>query len=371
MKIVEVMPEFGLAGAEIMCENLTEELVQMGFDMTVVSLYDYHSPITERMEAKGIKIIYLKKKPGLDLAMIPRLVKVFRAEKPDVVHTHRYVMQYVIPAAIAAGVKKRFHTVHNIATKETTWSAQKLNMLFYHFCHVTPVALSKEIQATVVARYKLKAAQVPVIYNGIPLEKCLVKSDYAAGDVFEYLHIGRFTAQKNHLMLLKAYKALLDQGVKGHLTLVGTGELEEEVKKQAADLQLEDQVSFFGTTGNVYPLLQKADAFILPSLYEGMPMTLIEAMGSALPIMASRVGGIPSMLEDGKNAVLTEVNEEAITEGMKRLLDENLRKRIGQSACGRAGEAFSARAMAEAYADLFNAEGKSPSCGTGLSGVYR
>ncbi len=353
MKIIEVMPEFGLAGAETMCENLTEQLVQLGHEVVVVSLFDYHSPITERLENKGIRIIYLNKKPGLDLSMINKLVRVFRREKPDVVHTHRYVMQYVIPAAVLSGVKKRFHTVHNIASKETTPSAQKLNVLFYRLCHVVPVALSEEIQKTVEERYHLKPERIPVIYNGIPLERCIPKKDYAAGEVFQYLHIGRFNPAKNHLVMLNAFRNVLDLGHRAHLTLVGTGELDREIREETFRLHLEEDVTFYGTTGDVYPLLHDADAFLLPSVYEGMPMTLIEAMGTGLPILASRVGGVPSMLTDQKNAVMTGSDEASITEGMLQLLDQNISEKIGPAARERALEVFSSQKMAEQYAKLF------------------
>ncbi len=354
MKVIEVMPEFGLAGAEIMCENLTDQMVQAGVEVLVVSLFDFHSPITERLESKGIRVIYLNKKPGLDLSMITKLIRLFRREKPDVVHTHRYVMQYVIPAAILTGVRKRFHTVHSIATKETTPKAQKLNQVFYHLCHVTPVALSHEVQKTVEDRYGLKPERIPVIFNGIPLERCIPKTEYQAGEEFQYLHIGRFSIPKNHTGFLRAFRLVLDQGIPAHLTLVGTGELEEQVRSTVAELKLEDHVTFYGTTGNVYPVLHQADAFILPSVYEGVPMTLIEAMGTALPILASRVGGIPSMLIDGEEAILTEPDAESIAEGMIHLLDQETRSSIGPAARRKAYEKFSAKGMAEQYIQLFS-----------------
>ena len=119
VRILQVMPEFGLAGAEIMCETLCYQLQDSGkYNVVVVSLFDFHSPITERMEDRGIKILYLGKKQGLDLSVIQKLYRVMKDYSIDIVHTHRYVMQYVIPAAILARVKIRIHTVHNIASKE-------------------------------------------------------------------------------------------------------------------------------------------------------------------------------------------------------------------------------------------------------------
>ena len=121
MKIVQIMPEFGLAGAETMCENLTYELIKLGHNVIVVSMYDYHSPITERLEKAGVDVRYLGKKPGLDFSMIGKIKKLLKKNKVDVIHTHRYCAQYAIPAAITAGVKLRVHTVHNIAEKEKNY----------------------------------------------------------------------------------------------------------------------------------------------------------------------------------------------------------------------------------------------------------
>ena len=89
MKVLQVMPEFGLAGAETMCENLTYELMKLGHEVVIISLYTFHSAITERLEASGVKVIYLGKKRGFDINIIFKLRKVMKEEKPDTVsYTH-------------------------------------------------------------------------------------------------------------------------------------------------------------------------------------------------------------------------------------------------------------------------------------------
>lgn len=353
MKVIQIMPEFGLAGAETMCENLTIKLAQNGVHVMVVSLYDYHSAITDRMESKGIKICYLNKKPGLDLSMILKLYQLFRSEKPDVIHTHRYVMQYAIPAAVMAGVKRRIHTVHSVATKETVEMAQKLNYFFYHFCHVTPVALSNEIQATVVERYRLPQQKVPVIYNGIDLSRCIVKNSYERNQKMRFLHIGRFAPVKNHRMLLEAFADVHQRYPDTELVLLGTGELEDEVRQRTLELGVMDSVTFAGLKENVYPDLNFADAFVLPSLYEGMPMTLIEAMGTGLPVIATNVGGIPSMIRNGENGLLVDVDVHALTDAMVRLMDETMRRTIGRKARETTEQLFSSDTMCERYYEIY------------------
>ena len=135
VRVLQIMPEFGLAGAEIMCETLVYKLQETGkYQIYVASLYDFHSPITDRMEQNGIKVIYVGKKQGLDLSTIGKLVKIMKRYKIQIVHTHRYVMQYAIPAAIISKVPVRIHTIHNIAYKEVSSFRQKLAYLFYKRC---------------------------------------------------------------------------------------------------------------------------------------------------------------------------------------------------------------------------------------------
>lgn len=156
MKIIQIIPEFGLGGAEIMCENLTYELLKSGYDVIIISMFSYHSAITERLEKAGVDIRYLGKKSGFDLSMIWKMRKIFKVNHVDVVHTHRYCAQYAIPAAVLAGIKRRIHTVHNIAQKENGKFARKLNKFFFKYCNVIPVALSDLIRDSVVKEYKLK-----------------------------------------------------------------------------------------------------------------------------------------------------------------------------------------------------------------------
>ena len=100
----------------------------------------------------------------------------------DIVHTHRYVMQYAIPAAIMAGVKVRIHTVHNIATKEVDGYRRILAHFFFKHCSVIPVSISPLIQKSVMKEYHITNEQTPVIYNGSDLNKCLIKTDYRASN---------------------------------------------------------------------------------------------------------------------------------------------------------------------------------------------
>lgn len=350
MKILQVIPYFCFGGAETMCENLTYALLAQGHQVSVVSLYAQRTPISLRMEQAGVSITYLDKKLGLDLSMVPKLVRIMKQEKPDVVHTHLDVIKYAVAAAKLAGVRRCVHTVHNVADKEAEGTVQKIiNRMYFRLNWSVPVALSPLVQQTVVDFYGMSESKVPVIYNGVDLSRCIPKQDYDTRDALNFLHIGRFNEQKNHRRLLEAFRMLADRFPNARLRMLGDGETMDEMRQYAAQLQLEDQVCFEGSRSDVYPYLHEADVFVLPSDYEGMPMTIIEAMGTGLPIVATAVGGVPDMLTDGQSGLLTECTAESVFHACERLSeDTSLRQRLGLQAkqdC----ERFSAQYMAREY----------------------
>lgn len=354
MRILQVIPYFCFGGAETMCENLCCVLTAQGHDVTVVSLYGERTPISRRMEENGIRIRYLDKKLGLDVSMVPKLVKVMKEKKPEVVHTHLDVIKYAAAAAKLAGVPRCVHTVHNVAEKEAEGKAQRLiNGFYFRHGWSVPVALSPEVRRSIVSFYGLKQEQVRVAYNGVDLSRCLPKEDYSVGECFRILHIGRFNEQKNHELLLKVFGKLAQEDPRLRLSLIGEGELRQETEKQARALGIEDRVSFLGAQSNVYPYLQKADLFLLPSRYEGIPMTIIEAMGTGLPIVATAVGGVPDMLRNGVDGFAVPCEEGEILAACRRLIDdEALRESFGRAARENAVR-FSSQTMGKRYLDIY------------------
>ena len=350
MKIMQIIPYFCFGGAEIMCENLTCALVKAGQEVTVVSLYDDRTPIARRMEEVGIRIVYLDKKPGFDLSMVPKLNRLIRQERPDVVHSHLNILKYAALAARLAGVSKCIHTVHSLADREAEDRIEKcIKGFYFRRGWSVPVALTPEVQSSVAEFYGLPLSRVPVIYNGIDLSRCVPKTTYETGQTLTILHVGRFDVPKNHAGLLEAFRLLRETHPECRLRLVGDGDLRPQMEALAREKGVADFVEFCGMQSNVYPYLHDADIFTLPSIYEGNPMTVIEAMGTGLPIVASRVGGIPDMISHGESGLLVEPEPKAICDGLARLVeDQALRQRLGEAA-RKQSQTFSAEHMARDY----------------------
>lgn len=353
MKILQVMPDFELAGAQTMCENLTMKLVKDKSNIVeVVSFYDFHSEITRRLEENNIKVYYLDKRKGLDLNLFFKLKKVIDKFQPDVIHTHRYALEYIIPTLKFCKNDdiKVIHTVHNVADKEVPKRLQRLQKKWFHQKKVVPVAISEIVQQSIIENYNLPKEDVPIIYNGIDLSKCIKKEDYNLNNIM--LHIGRFSEQKNHFRLIDMFNECLKQNKDIKLYLVGTGEKQNDVKQYVQKLNLDKKVEFLGALSECYEIMNKADIFVLPSKWEGMPMTIIEAMGTGLPVIATNVGGIPNMINNGKDGYIANSIEEFVN-CINTLYDnKNLRKKIGENAL-ESSKKFSSNIMAEKYIELY------------------
>lgn len=355
MKILQVIPYFCFGGAETMCENLCYALKKMGHEVIAVSLYNRHTPISDRMERAGIPIVFLDKKMGLDLSMIPKLCQIMKREKPDAVHTHLDVIKYTVLAAKLSGIKRCVHTIHSVAYKEAEGKLQKIsNYLYYHLGWSVPVALSPEVRQTVCDFYHRKPQDVPVIYNGIDLSRYSPKESYLAAEEMTIVHVGRFDTPKNHEGLLHAFAEILKKHPNSRLHLVGDGDLRSRIEELAEALNLGAAVVFHGTQSDVHPYLYAGDIFVLPSKYEGMPMTIIEAMATGLPIVASNVGGIPDMVKDGRSALLVPCEPLAVAAACERLMESQaLREALGENAIAESRR-FSAEHMAERYAAIYS-----------------
>ena len=333
-----------------MCENLTRELKKLGHEVIAVSLYTKKTPITDRLECIGTDIRYLDKKAGLDISMFAKLKTLFEQEKPDVVHTHLYAGKYVFPAAAAMKIKA-VHTIHSVAKHELGMLSRKLNGLFFRRWGVVPVALSTAVQQTVMEEYKLPPERVPVVMNGIDLSKCRVKTDYNAGEVFRIVHVGNFSDVKNHKGLVEAFEVFNKKHPDSRLHLIGDGKNRQQTEQSVRAKGLEDKVIFHGVQADVHKFISQMDVFVLSSLYEGVPMSIAEAMGSGMPVVATAVGGVPDMLDQSCAKLVPE--SAAIAEALEDYYqNSDLRKSHGEKALKKSGR-FCARSMAEGYMEIY------------------
>lgn len=359
-RVMLVVQSLRVGGAENMVENLAYALRDRGCVMEVVVLQSGETIISRRMRANGMDPFVIGKRPGPDLSAISRLAAAMREFRPDVVHSHLPILNYVVPAARRAGVENLVHTIHNVAQRETT---SRLKVAYARKCYrrgtVRPVALSEINKRTVVEFYGIPADEVAVVTNGIDLAHFERKASYAIDGTAHVCHVGRFNEQKNHEAIVEAAALLKESGADVVFDLYGEGELMDSVREMASERGVADMLAFHGLTDDVPGAMAVADIFILPSLWEGIPMVIAEAMAAGLPIVASRVGGIPDMIEDGVDGILCEPTGASLAERIGRVLsDVRLRESLG-TAARRESNQFSSDLMAERYLKVYmeNAHG--------------
>lgn len=349
MRILQLIPSLGMGGAEKVCETLSYELVNLGHKVTVVSLYNEQTIISKRLADNGVDVIFLNKKLGLDFSCVNELKELYKSIKPEVIHTHLYAFKYAVLSTLFSNTKI-VHTVHSVASKEQDKKALRL---FGKLKRVTLVGLSGEVASTIAHEFKLKKDRIPIVLNGVSLEKCIVKTNYELSSTNTIIHVGRYSIPKNHIELLKAMKIIHSRYPTWRLMLVGDGELRAEIQSFINENNMTDYVVEKGVTDNVYPLLAKADIFVLPSVYEGIPMTVLEAMGTALPIIASRVGGIPDILNENNSLLLDNSTAESIADSLQIMIQsKEVRENLGLQALADSKQ-YSSREMAGKYINIY------------------
>jgi glycosyltransferase involved in cell wall biosynthesis len=359
-RVMLVVQSLRVGGAENMVENLAYALRDKGCTIEVVALQAGETIVSERLRVNGMAPVFIGKHRGPDLTVISRLSDEMKRFSPDVVHSHLPILHYVNPAAWRMHTMNRVHTIHSVAQKETG-SRFKLAYAKYCYCKrlVRPVALSEINRQTVVDFYGIPSDYVAVVPNGVDLSRFTPKTSYAISGVPHICHVGRFQEAKNHAAIIEAASLLKRKGVSVVFDLYGEGGLMEAARAQVEDLGIADMVVFHGLTADVPRAMSAADIFVLPSLWEGIPMVIAEAMAAGLPIVASRVGGIPDMIADGTDGVLCEPNGASLAERIERLIsDARLRASIG-SAAREKSHLFSSSLMAERYLKVYteNARG--------------
>ena len=358
IKILHVIPKFALGGAERLLVNLLEAFDHEKLEVAAVSLYSESGTIFEKeIKEKGLPVYFLNKHKGLDLRVIPDLYHLFRSYKPDVVHTHLYVLHYAFLAMLLCRVPVRIHTVHTIAQKEVDRIGKLIHWIVFRMGRVVPVSISLEVANTVRVLYG-RGIRTPVIYNGIPTVRFVREAGLRVvkdGKNVVLLNIGRFVPLKGHLLLIEAFCLSIKEYPWMQLWLVGDGESRTAMEKAVSEKGLQGKISFLGIREDVPNLLAECDLFVLTSNYEGFSLTVSEAMAAGKPVVSTRVGGVPELIEDGLTGFLVPPHDsKALSQAILQLAkDINLRQKMGKAGQKKALKRFDISRTARGYEALY------------------
>jgi len=314
-------------------------------------------------ERLGANIISLDKPPGRFSAIIGKAASVLNSLQPNVVHTHQAgALWYLGQAARSVGRVPVVHTEHGNHVAQTSGLSRLKTRLFLHqtsryadrfFC------VSEEIAKTVVRWRTVPRAKVEVVLNGIPVDKFADRSQALA--VRQEMGIpaparvigtvGRLSEVKRQELMLRAAVRLVGQFPALWLLLVGDGPERERLERKASELGIRDRVCFTGYQPNPERFLQAMDVFTLTSRSEGLPVSLLEAWASGVPVVCSAVGGIPKVVTNGEDGLLfPSGDEQALVVALKKVLgDRAFADRLVTAGQNTAIKKYSLERMAHEY----------------------
>jgi sugar transferase (PEP-CTERM/EpsH1 system associated) len=296
----------------------------------------------------------LHKKPGISPGVIKQIYTLARELRIDLIHTHNPSPHlHGAFAGLLAGIPV-VHTKHG---RNQALGARKI--ILYRLSALLTrkvVAVSQSADDECISLEGIPAGKVLVIRNGIAVSSFTPSARPAEpADMVTIGIVARLAQEKDHLTLLRACKLLSDRQTPFRLVIIGDGSLRGELELAASDLNLSGQVEFAGVRHDIPDQLQRLDIFALSSTTEGISLTLLEAMASGLPVVATDVGGNPEVVVDGTTGfIVPPANPEAMAEKLELLIqDRSLRERMGAAGRKRVEEHFDIRQTARQYEELY------------------
>jgi sugar transferase (PEP-CTERM/EpsH1 system associated) len=361
-----------IGGLERGLINQIREGLALGERISVICLERF-GVLAPKLEAMLVPVFCLDKQPGIRLGLIRRLRRVFGEIAPDVVHSHQIGgLLYAGPAARRARVPLVVHTEHGKENYAGSWRRRWLGRWSGRYA-ARFFCLSEDLAAAVRQSRIVSPDKIAVIRNGIDtrrfrptgrgpaLRRALGIPDHApvVGTV------ARLTEVKRQDVLLRGFAKLRESLPGAHLLVVGDGPLAGTLRQLGTELGIDSNAHFVGEQAVPEAYYEVMDVFALTSRSEGMPQTIMEAFAAGVPVVASRVGGIPEMVENGRSGILFESGDETGLAGALGTVLGNteLAARIREAAKDRVEEKFHVRRMAAEYHDHFLRELSRNECG--------
>ena len=318
MKIVEIIPHLSSGGAERFVVDLCNELAHR-HEVCLLLFYPLedsalHFLLTEVKE--NVRVISLNKKKGFDCQLIGKLRRTIIEIAPDLVHSHGRAFTYTFAALRHLKGIPCYHTIHSDAEREAgPWPLSLMRRLAFRRGIVTPITISPESLSGFKHYYGIDA---PMIVNGRALPKKDVAT--ACGTPLRLVSVARISKVKRQDMLARICVNLEREGYDFRLQMVG--QCQDAAVMEGVQNAGCKNLEIVGEVANPLDYLNDADAFCLPSAYEGMPISLIEAMAMGAVPVCTPVGGIINMVQDGVNGILSnDLSKEAYYTALKRFLD--------------------------------------------------
>lgn len=361
VRVLQVTHDLGVGGLPRVVATLCAFIDREQFEVAVLCL-NALGPLADELTSAGTPVQLLdqeRRRP--DYFAFLKVARLLRTERFDVVHTHN--TQPFIDGGIGATlarVRTLVHTDHarNFPDKRRYIVAEHV---LSHFAYRV-VGVSEHTTANLRRYERIPQRKLLTIPNGIdarpyelPFDPTVKRQELGLSDGPVVGFAGRLATQKGVAYLLEAMRLLLRRFPRLTLLVAGEGPLNPDLRRTARELGVESSVKFLGVRPDMPELYRLLDVFVLPSLWEGLPMVVLEAMAAGCPVVASGVGGVPSVVEHESSGLLVPPQRpDQIATEVGRLLDSSeLRERFRQAGRVAFKQRFSAESMARRYEDVY------------------
>ena len=371
--IVHALHQLAIGGLENGLVNLLNHLPEDEFDHAILCITDFDESFAQRIRRSDIEVISLNKGPGNGIKQYPRITKTLRQIKPHILHSRGPSALDTLFPGLVAGVPFRIHGEHGWDEHDPGGTNRKNQLLrrFHRPLVNQYIALSSDIETYLLDKIHVPKKRIQKIYNGVDTER------FQPGDkrlVKEALQIPNFIDPDKHLIigtvgrlqpvkaqydlcraiaiLLQKEPALRDRV---RTIIVGDGPLLNELQQQIVELGLKEIVWLSGARDDIPQMMQAMDIFALPSLAEGISNTILEAMATGLPIVASHVGGNKELVATGQNGLLHDpAQPEQIANALQIYAADDKKRNLASAASrDRAIAEFSLHKMVNEYLNVY------------------
>ena len=384
--IAHVVFRFDVGGLENGVVNLINRMPPDTYRHAIVSLTDI-TDFRTRIVKSDVQFFALNKQPGHGFVLYPKLVRLFRSIRPAIVHTRNLAALEATVPAWFAGVRARVHGEHGRDMGDLDGSNRTYQWVrrVYRPFVSRYVALSQDLERYLHHRIGVDSTRIARICNGVDTTRfapagrraSIEGSPFNDPDLWIVGTVGRMQAVKDQVTLAHAFAAAVKtSAIAGHmrLVMVGEGPLRAEVERILSDAKIRHLAWLPGERSDIPDILRGLDCFVLPSLAEGISNTVLEAMASGLPVVATRVGGNVELVDDGVTGRLV---PPADSPAMTRAVLSYFEDRDGARDHGRTGrqnvvQRFSLERMVGDYLSLYDSllvQGPAPRAQVRASGL--
>jgi glycosyltransferase involved in cell wall biosynthesis len=356
MRILELVNTMSIGGAESMVASLALGLQDKGHLVHILCLRDLGKMTIprQRFEDAGIQLVELKKNDGFSMECLHAIVNYCRRHQVQVIHAHTHqVNHYAVAVSKMTGISVVVTTMHGIEALRIQWWAK---LLFRMTCLLTAkvVGVSQPVSEATIKEMRLTKSKLATIPNGVDLQEFQPKGVRPNREQFTFGTVARIVPVKNQKVMIEAFASIYRKHPNVRLEILGFGILQPELEALAQRLRIADAVVFHGLRVDIAAFLTQIDCFLLSSNSEGLPMTLLEAMASGLPVVSTAVGGIPAVVEESACGWLCPPGSpEEFAKAMDAALQARDLEERGKRARALVQRKYSSAVMADQYVELF------------------